>query len=123
MVGLGGEPLLAVDDPLVAVGLGMGREDQGGVGAALRFGHREARHDLVRQQRVEEGLLLLVGAVVREDLGISGVRRLAAENDRAEARHAELLVHQCEFELAVALSAQFGAQVAGPQSTLLDLGL
>ena len=52
------------------------------IGAALRLGHREARDDLVVEQRLQILLLLRGGAVVREDLGVAGIGRLAAEDDR-----------------------------------------
>ena len=55
-VGVRREPLLAVDDPLVAVGHGAGHELRR-VGAALWLGHRVRRHDVVAQQRLEVLLL------------------------------------------------------------------
>ena len=76
-----GEPLLAVDHPLVAVEHGLGLEHLG-VGAAVRLGHRVGRDDLVVEQRLKEARLLRVRAVVGEDLRIARVRRLATEGDR-----------------------------------------
>ncbi len=68
-----------------------------------------------------EPFLLLRGAVMGEDLGVAGIRCLRPENNRAEAGAAELFVHQGQFELAVALAAQFRPQVAGPQAAFLNL--
>ena len=53
-------------------------------------------------------LLLLVGAVVGDDLGVAGVGRLAAEDDRGPADPAQDLVHQRELHLAVALPPSSG---------------
>ena len=60
-------------------------------------------------------LLLLVGAVVRDDLGVAGVGGLAAEHDRRPLRAAQDFVQQGEFELAVTLAAEFGSEVGCPQ--------
>ena len=48
----------------------------------------------------EIALLLLRRAVVRENLGIAGIRRLAAEHHRREARAAENFVDERELHLA-----------------------
>ena len=94
-----------------------------GIGAALRLGHREARDDLIGEQRFEIALLLLGRAVLGENLTVAGIRRLAAENGRRETRAAEDLVHQRELDLAVSLAAEFGLEMARPQLVLADLGL
>jgi hypothetical protein len=93
------------------------------VGAALRLGHREAGDDVARQQRLQVPGLLLVGAEVGEDLRVAGVRRLGAEDARAPDRLAKDLVQHRELELAVALAAELGAEVAGPQALLAYLVL
>jgi len=110
---VGGEPFLAVDHPVVAMQLGV-RGENLGVGAALRLGHREARDDLVGEQRFEEALFLLGRAVLGENLRVAGIGGLAAENGRREARAAEDLVHQRELDLSVSLAAEFGLEMAGP---------
>ena len=115
VAGVGREELPAVDDPLVTVPLGVGLE-HARVGTALRLGHREAGHDLTLEQRLEVVLLLLVGAVVRQDLGVACVRGLGAEDPPAPAPGcAQLLVEQRQLDLAVALAAQLRAQVRRPQ--------
>ena len=73
-----------------------------GVGAGVGLGHRVAGEDLAVEQRVEVLLLLLVGAVVGDDLGVAGVGGLAAEDDRGPLRAAQDLVQQRQLELAVA---------------------
>ncbi len=113
-LGVRREELPAVDHPLVAVAHGP-RGEQGGVGAGLGLGHRVAGEDLAVEQRLEVARLLLVGAVVGDDLGVAGVGRLAAEHDRRPAGPAEDLVDQRQLELAVAGAAEVGAEVAGPQ--------
>ena len=120
--GVGREPFLAVDHPFVAVEIGA-RDETGRVGSALRLGHRKGRDDLVIEQRPEIALLLLGRAVMRDDLGIAGVGRLAAEHAGREPGAAEDFVHQPELDLAIALAAEFGAEMARPQALRLDLFL
>ena len=93
------------------------------VGAGVRLGHRVAGEDLAVEQRAQVALLLLGRAVVGDDLGVAGVGRLAAEHDRRPLRPAEDLVEQRQLELAVALAAQLGAEVGGPQLLAPDLFL
>ena len=112
--------LAAGDDPLVAVLDGLGGEHLR-VGAGVRLGHREAREALAVEQRLEVQLLLLVGAVVGDDLGVAGVGGGGAEHDRRPVRAAEDLVDQRQLELAEALAAEFRAEVRGPQAARLDL--
>ncbi len=81
----------------------------------MRLGHRVAGEDLAVEERLEIALLLIVGAVVREDLGVAGVGRLAPEDDRRPLRPPEDLVEQRELELSVALAAELRAQVRRPQ--------
>ena len=105
------QPLMTHSSPsLTARVLNMRR-----VGAGVRLGHRVAREALAVEQRLEVLLLLLVGAVVGDDLGVAGVGRLAAEHDRRPLRPAEDLVEQRELQLAEALAAELGAQVRRPQ--------
>ena len=87
----------------------------------MGLGHRVAGGDLAIEQRLQVALLLLLGAVVREDLGVAGVRRLAAEDRGRPARAAQHLVHQRELRLSVAGAAELGPQVAGPETPLLHL--
>ena len=56
-----------------------------------------------------------------DDLGVAGVGRLAAEDHRGPAGAPEDLVQQAELELAVALPAEVGAEVGGPQAPVADL--
>ena len=93
------------------------------VRAAMRLGDREAGHDLIRQQRLEKLLFLLRRAVMGQDLAIAGIWRLRAEDDRPEPGAAELLVHERELDLAVALAAKLRPEMATPQSPRLDLRL
>src|SRR5262249_48201082 len=66
-------------------------------------------------------LLLLRRAEVGEDLGVPGVRGLAAEDQRGPRRAAEDLVEQRQLELPVSLPAELGTEVGGPQPALPDL--
>ena len=89
----------------------------------MRFGHRVAGEDLALQQRAEVALLLRLGAVVGDDLGVAGVGGLAAEDDRRPLGAAEDLVQQRELDLAVAGAAQVGPEVCGPEALVPDLVL
>ena len=63
VAGAGGEPLLAVQHPLVAVELGVERDVGGIRGGDARLGHDEGRADLALQQRLQPLLLVLGRAV------------------------------------------------------------
>ena len=80
------EPLVPVDDPLVAVEHGL-RGEQRGVGAGARLGHREAAAQLAVEQRLHPLLLLLVGAADGDQLGVARVRGVVAEDRRARTAH------------------------------------
>ena len=116
-LGVRGEPFLAVDDPVAAV-LNRGCGEDQRVGAALRLGDGEARHDLVFEQRLQIFFLLRRRTVMRQNFGISGVGRLRSEHDRPEPRASEQLVHQRELQLAVALAAELWPKMAGPEAAL-----
>jgi len=60
---------------------------------------------------------------VGDDLGVAGVRRLAAEDGGGKAVATQLLVHQAQLQLAIALAAEFGAEVTGPKALGLHLVL
>ena len=117
---VGGEVLPAVDHPVVTVAHRGGLE-LGGVGTALGFGHRVTGEQLAVQQGAQVALLLLGGAVVRDDLGVAGVGGLASEDDRRPLRSTEDLVEQCQLQLAVALAAELWAEMRGPQPLLANL--
>ncbi len=89
----------------------------------MRLGHRVAGEQLALQQGSQVSLLLVLRAVVRDDLGVAGVGRLAAEDDRCPLGPAENLVEQRELELSVTLAAQVGPEMGGPQPLLADLFL
>ena len=113
-LGVGREELPAVDDPLVPVLLGPGGE-QRRVRAGVRLGHGVAREALAVEQRLQVALLLLGRAVVGDDLRVARVGRLAAEDDGRPGGSAEDLVEQRELQLAVALPAELGPEVRGPE--------
>ena len=118
---VGGEPLAAVDDPLVAVEHRGGLEQRRVRAGGVRLGHRERGLQVAGQQRVQPLLLLVLRAGQREDLRVARVGRRVAEHDRGERRRAEDLVHQAELDLAEALAAELGVQVRRPQAALAHL--
>ncbi len=115
-----GEPLLAVDHPLVAVLDGMGLE-QARVAAALRLGHRVRREHVLIQQRLEPALLLLLGAVGGEHLHVAGVGRRGTEHVRSPGIAADDLVEQAELELSEARAAEVLVEEDRPEALILDL--
>ena len=119
--GVRGEPLVAVDDPLVALEHRGGLQQRRVRAGVLRLGHRERRAQVAVEQRIQVLVLLVLGARHGEDLGVARVGRGVAEHGRREHRAAEDLVHEAELDLAEALAAEVGRQVGGPQAALLDL--
>ena len=118
---VGGEPLQAVDHPLIAAPHGAGAQ-LGGVGTGrVGLGHGEGAAQIAGEQRVQPAILLLGGAGHGEDLGVAGVGGGVAEGEWGDGRGAEDLVHQTELDLAHALTAELGRQVRGPQAACLDL--
>ena len=120
--GVGGEPLVAVDDPLVAV--------EHGAWSASSVGSEPAVSGSVienaeRRSPASSGYRYCSFwssvPAMREDLGVARVGRRVAEHRRRERGRAEDLVHQAELDLAEALAAEVGRQVGGPQAALLDL--
>ena len=80
-----GEPLVPVDDPVVAVAHRRGAQ-QLRVGAGhLGLGHGEAAADLPVDERPQPARLLLVGAVAPEDLGVARSRAPASRRRPARA--------------------------------------
>src|SRR5829696_4433021 len=66
---------------------------------------------------------MFIGAEHSEDFGVTGVGRLTAEDDRTPRRSAEDLVDERELDLAVALAAEFGSEMACPQALFAHRGL
>ena len=109
------EPLVTVDDPLVAVAH-CTRAERRRIGARhLGLGHREERAHLSSDERLEPALLLLVRPEPPQDLPVSRVGRLAAEDELTPERAADLLVQVRVDEEAPARAARLGRQVRRPQ--------
>src|SRR5260370_30399280 len=100
-----GKPFLAVDYPVVAAQLRLGLENFW-VRATLRLCHRERGNDFIVEQRLQKPLLLIRRPIMRENLGVARVRRLASKHDRREPRAPEDLVHQLELGLSITLPAK-----------------
>ena len=115
------EPLVAVDHPVVAVAY-RARPERRRVGARhFGLGHREERANAASDEWEEPPLLLLVGAEQVEDLGIAGVRRLAAEDQLAPDGAADLLVQVGVVQEAGAGAARFRRHVRRPEPERPDL--
>ena len=120
--GVGREPLLAVDHPLVAVANGA-RLEEHRISARMRLGHRVAGTDLTIEERLQVAFLQRLCAVAGEDFRVAGVGRLTAEDRRCEAGAPEDFVHEAELQLAIPLAAEVGSEVTGPQAAVLHLPL
>ena len=114
------EPLVAVDDPLVAV-LVRRASDERRVGAGdLGLGHREAGHRDAVAERPEVLLLLLVGPPVQQRVHVALVGRLAVEDERAVVRLRRLGLHHRELDVAEAHAAPLLRHVRQPQPDLRE---
>ena len=112
---------MRVDHPLVAVAHRLAAQ-QRRVGAGdLRLRHPEERAHLAGDERLEEALPLLVGAVQVEDLAVAGVGRLAAEDELRDEAAADLLVEVGVLEEARARAACLRRQVRRPEAGVLHL--
>src|SRR4029077_1000290 len=89
--------------------------------ALFGAGHRVRQEHVLVDQRLEPALLLLLGAVGREDLHVPGVRRRRAEHRGRAAVAADHLVEQTQLELAEAGAAQVPVEEDRPQALVLDL--
>ena len=123
VAGAGGEPLLAVQHPLVAVELGI-HGDVGGVGGGdARLGHDEGRADLALQQGLQPLLLVLGRAVALQHLHVAGVGRGAVEGLGRQPRPAHLLGQVGVFDGGQPEALVAGREPEVPQAPLARLGL
>ena len=115
-----GEPLLAVDHPLVAVLHGRGLKERR-IRSALRLGHRVGGEHLLIEERLEPALLLLLGPVRREHLHVARVRRRRAEELGRRGILAKDLVHEAELELTEAGTAELLVEEERPEPLILHV--
>ena len=117
-VGVGDEPLVPVEHPLLAVLVAVGA-DQCGVGACdFRFGHRETRPGGALRQRPEVGLLLLVGAPVQQRVHVALIRGLTVEHPRAVVALRRFGLHHGELDMAKAHTAPILGHMGQPEALL-----
>ena len=118
-VGVGDEPLVPVEHPLLAVLVALGL-DQRRVGAGdLRLGHGEARPRRALAQRPQVLLLLLVGAPVQQRVHVALVGRLAVEHPRPVRRLGRLGLDHRQLHVAEAHAAPLGGHVRQPDAGVL----
>ena len=116
-----GEPLVAVDHPLIAV-THRARGEAGGIRACrVGLGHRVAAAHRAGEHRPEPAALLLVGAVLGEDFHVAGVGRLAVERRRSDRAPPHQLAQRSVLEVADAGAVPFVGQEEVPQA--LGFGL
>ena len=123
VAGARGEPLLAVQHPLLALGSGL-HGDVGGIGGGdARLGHDVGRADLALQQRLQPLLLVRWGAVALQNLHVAGVGCGAVEGLRRQARPAHLLGEVRIFDGRQPVALVGGREPEVPQPPLARLGL
>ena len=122
-VGRRGEPLLTVDDVVVAVGDRSGGEQRRVRAGRLRLGHRETTADRALDERSHPEFLLFLGAVLVEDLDVAGVGGLGAEHGHPERAAADLLDEQTVLDERKPETTELDREVRRPQPHLLDLRL
>ncbi len=90
----------------------------------LRFRHQEPRSNLPVQQRHQPLLLLLLGAIFREDLHIAGIWRGAIRRLAGSQTAPQILSHEPILQITI-LGAVFGKMILGeehvPQTKFLGL--
>ena len=123
ITGAGGEPFLAVEDPLVAFELGIerqvGRVGRGDAG----LGHDVGGADLAIEQGLEPHLLLCGRTVALDHLHVAGVGGGAVEGLGCQPRPAHLLGEVGVFHGREAIALLGVRQPEIPQATLPGLGL
>ena len=115
-----GEPLVAVDDPVVALAHGRGLNGARVRARVLRFGHGEARLHRPLDQRQQPLALLLLGAVLHQHGLVARVRRHHAEERGRAHRVGQDLVHVGVGHEVEPHPAVLGREVGGPQPLGLD---
>ena len=115
-VGAGGEPLLAVDDPLVTVQLGGGPELARVQRRHVALRHGETRTDLPFEQRLEPALLLFLRPVADQNFHVSAVGRRAIEDFRRHRGSAHDLAERGVFQIGQARAILAVGQKQVPQS-------
>ena len=120
---VGGEPLVAVDDPVVAVEHGRGGQRAGVRPGVFGLGHGEARLHLPVDHRQQPVLLLLLGAVLDQDGLITGVGGHHPEQRCPPDRVGQHLVHVGVGQEIQAHPAILGGQVRRPQAGLQTTSL
>src|SRR5262249_621338 len=108
------EPLVTVDDVVIAVANRGGAEPPWIGARNFRLRHREAAADLARDQRLQPALFLLGRAEAPENLRVARIRRLRAHARRPERAPAEDLVHVDIVHERNARAPCFGRQVERP---------
>jgi hypothetical protein len=121
-VGAAGEPLAAVDHVVVAVAHGGAGSWVGLLPGLCGLGHREAAADVAGEQRLQEAIVLLGGAVGVEDLHVAGVGGLAVEEIVAERGGAQDLADEAVVEQREAEAAEALRHLREPQAGGADLG-
>ena len=122
---VGGEPLVAVDDVLVAVPDSRRRE-QGGIGAGrVGLGHGKGAPEIAVQKGLEPAATLLVvpGGLDADgqQFSVPRIGRVVAEDHGGKRGLTEDLVHESQADLPESHAAEVGRQMCRPKALVLDL--
>ena len=120
-MGVGDEPLVAVDHPLLAVLVGVGADEGRIRPGDLGFGHGEARPGAPGTQPLEVLLLLLVGAPVQQGVHVALVGGLAVEHPWPVVRLRRFGLHHRQLDVTQTHASPLLGHVGKPQSDRLRL--
>ena len=101
------EPLMAVDDPFIAVSDCLGGQ-QCRIGSGTRLGHRETGANFLIEQRLHPRDLLLLCPAEREQFSVARIGSVVAKDSWRQWRLAQDFVHQAEFDLPKTAATEFG---------------
>ncbi len=120
-VGIGDEPLVAVDHPLLSILIGVGLNECRVRARHLRFGHGETRPGPTLAQRFQILLGLLRRGPVQQGVHVALVRGLAIEHPRSVVRTGGFGLHHGQVDVTQAHAAPLRRHVRQPDTGFFGL--
>jgi len=111
----GDEPLVSVDDPLVAILVRVGANERGVAACHFGFGHRKARTRGAFAQRAQVLFLLLGRCPMQQRVLVAFVGRLGVQDERADSDLGRFCRHRRHRGRAQPHAAPLGRHVRQPQ--------
>src|SRR6185436_19056248 len=110
------EPLVPINDPLVAFALGGGFKSRRIRARDFRFRHRKTGTYFTRREWAEIFLLLFVRCRDQQQLGIAGVGSRIPKETRCKNRSADNLIYQRLADVADSHAAPSDWKIRRPQT-------